>query len=162
MQQHTDAIKRWIAAFAGGTQKRRLERDVNNISGKRMFRQPVEPDVQRGFAFHSLAGYVHRHSHAVQKIVPVFPRMYRDGATEIRSQALGALLSAVDQTDVLNAFMLKGIANGATPPARTNDRHRSGTRVPVGVKLPEIAQKTQPVVIGAEQRSVFTNNTSST
>ena len=68
--------------------------------------------------------------------------MYRDGATEICRQVLSALLSAVDQTDIRNAFVLA--VNGATF-ARTNDRHRSGTRVDRG-KTAGIARPNQSLL----------------
>src|SRR5581483_4845308 len=113
IQQHAEAVDRAVAALARGGEKRRFERDINDVDGERASRQLVESNVERGLADHAATRGVDDHRRTVERIVALLPRQRLDRAAELIGDALRAGERAVDEPDLLRAFLREAVAHRA-------------------------------------------------
>jgi len=69
MQQHAESVDGGVSSLARCSEKRRFERNVNDVHSEDPTRQLVQFEVERTLAEHSLAGGVDDDRRAIQSFV---------------------------------------------------------------------------------------------
>src|SRR5712692_7003847 len=113
IQQHAQAVDGPVAALAGRGEKRRLERDVNDVGSERGLRQLVQTDVEQGLADHAAAGGVDHHRRAFQSVVALFPGQGLDRSTELVGNSFCAGERAVEEANLLRTLPREAVAHGS-------------------------------------------------
>src|SRR5579863_9334880 len=158
MQQHAKSVDGGVSSFARRSEKRCFEGNVNDVHCEGSSRQLVKCDVELTLAEHSLAGGVDYHRGAVQSFVALFPRQSLYRAREIFRDPFRALEGAIDDPDLFDARLRKGVANGERAAACAD--HDTGTSVgaPAGLLFFDALDETVTIVVGARERPVGSDN----
>src|SRR5213593_704412 len=142
MQQHAESVDGRISSLASSSEKRRFERNVNDIHGESSPRQPVQLKVQRTLAQHSLARGVDDHCCVLESLVALFPgqRLYR--TREIFRDLFCAVERSIDQPDGFRACLRQRVANRTRPAPRTEYDRGARIGTPARLLLPNALDKT--------------------
>ena len=155
MQQHAKAIHCGIAPLGSRLQQIRLQRRVDRIRHQRRAGQGSKIDFQRRFAGHAQRRGVDEDGglskHCPQLVPPV---SHNSGAEMIREDP-GFFLGSVDNMDFREATRQQRPDDRTGRAARAQNHGRAAGLVPARGPLVEIAQKAEPVGVGAHQAAVF-------
>src|SRR6266496_769210 len=154
IQEHSEAVNGAVAALSRRGEEWRLERDVDDVRYERGLWQLVQPDVECRLPDHAAAGGVDDHRRAVERVVALVPGQGLDRAAELPGDALGAVKRAVDEPDLLRAFLRESVADRARAAAGADHDDRPRVRPPAGLLVPDVVDEAVAIVVGAGERSV--------
>src|SRR6185436_13596404 len=138
LQQHAQAVDRAVAALLRLREKRRLQRDVDDVVDHGALPERPEIDLQRVLALHAERGAVHEHVGLRQQFRQVIPPM------SARTEALRQLLRARDGAihDVhFDAALSERIDRRAAGAAGPEDHHVAAWHVPAGRAIVEVGDE---------------------